>query len=58
MVQHAVITNSLKIGLPEDVLALITVSKGYRVMSQSIKREFQQVVLKVHAKKRSKLVSS
>jgi hypothetical protein len=52
MIQHAVITISLKMGLPKAFLASITMSKGGICRFQKIERDFQQLLLKEHSKKR------
>ena len=56
--QHAVITNSLKIRLPKVFLAVITISRGCKFVSQWIESRFEQSKLKGHWTKRWKLVSS
>jgi hypothetical protein len=56
--QQAVIMISLKIGLPKDVWASISISRGWREVSQEMFRVFQQYTLKGHSKKRRKQLSS
>jgi hypothetical protein len=58
MIQHAMIKISLKIGLPKDVPASMTISKGGIFVFQHMGMVFQQAILKGHSKNRCKLVSS
>ena len=58
MIQHAMIKISLKIGLPKNVLASITISKGGIFVFQHMGMVFQQAVLKWNSKNRCMLVSS